>query len=385
MTARLDQAEILTLVCPDWRELEHPLRIPDPFALWPVGDQAILFHWFDYALDNGYKHVRVLVADRPDRVRQAVRQATLWPIVLEVVTVSKVTSDDGMLVNTLPGGVVPPEFNGEWDVISHWRAIENDWLASMNSSALEMNLSVGRLCRIHPTAKLIPPYFIGDYVAIGPEAVIGPNAVVGSGCLVAENTIVRESRLMPHSFLGAHLTMENSVLFGGVLFNEKNQARVERMESFIADTTLAPNDKVSWGERLTALGWWLRFRFKLCLGAPMKSSKVTLNGKQYLSQARAPLWLKRLPHLWEVACGRMRLFGPLPRSEEELEQLPAEWQSILREATPGAIAYSDCLGIHDTTDPSEALHAVYQVTHEQQTRAQCDRFLQQLTHHEGIQ
>ncbi|WP_309383903.1 hypothetical protein [Cerasicoccus frondis] len=375
--------DTLTLVCPDWRQQEFPLRLPDPFVLWPVGDQPLLYHWFDHALDQGFKHVRILAADRPNRVRDAVKQATLWPITIEVTTVSKTSAQDGELMRGLPNqnALVAPQ--DEWELLNYWQHMDNTWLASANDEALDVSLSVGRLCRIHPTAILNPPYLIGDHVAVGPGAVIGPNAILGNDSLVAENTIVRNARVMPHTFLGAHLTLENAVLFGRVLYNSKHKARVERIESFIADSITPTATRTPWKERITAFGWWLRFRLRLCLGLPENSPQISRNDQRYPGLAQAPLWAARLPRLWAAACGRMRLFGPLPRSDEQLESLPPEWQAILRDATPGAIAYSDCLGCHDPTDPSEALHAVYQITHPEQTNPQCRYFLQQLTHQQG--
>ncbi len=357
------------------------MRLPDPFVLWPVGDQPLLYHWFDYALDQGYKHVRVSVADRPHRVREAVKEATLWPIIIEVVTVSQADASHGKVMSGLPDGEAPDGFASEWELMDHWQALDRAWLESTNDEDLDVNLSVGRLCRIHPSVKLNPPYLIGDYVAIGPGSVIGPNAVVGSGSLVAEDTVVRDARLMPHSFLGAHLTLENAILYGRVLYSCKNRARLERIESFIADSIAPPDNQVPWSERWAALWYWFKFRSLLYFGLPSHDARIALNGTSYPGPASLPLWLERLPWLWEAACGRMRLYGPLPRSDEQLDALPPDWQSILREAKPGAIAYSDCLGCHDPDDPTEALHAVYQVTHPEHTRTQCAIYLQQLTHH----
>ncbi|WP_309400711.1 hypothetical protein [Cerasicoccus maritimus] len=384
MNASLPATEILTLVCPDWRQQEFQLRLADPFVLWPIGDQPLLYHWFDHALDQGYKHVRILASDRANRVREAVQQATLWPISIEVVTTSQPDSHAGALMHGLPeqNALLTPK--DEWELLGYWIHLDKTWLAASQSKALDINLSVGRLCRIHPSVKLIPPYLIGDHVAIGPGATIGPNAVLGNGSMIAESTIVRSARVMPHSFLGAHLTLENSILLGGVLYNHKNKARIERIDSFIADSTQhASSQKTPCRERIKAFGWWLRFRTKLLFGLPNHSPQITLSDHRYPGISETPLWAARLPRLWEAACGRMRLFGPLPRSDEQLEALPIEWQSILREATPGAFAYSDCLGCHHTEDPAEALHAVYQITHPEQTTSQCEYFIQQLTHHQG--
>jgi len=371
--------DTLTLVCPDWRELERSHQLPDPFVLWPVGDQPLLYHWFDYALDHGWKHVRILVADRPHRVREMVKEATLWPISFEVVTVSAVKADEGEWLGGLPGRSAPELPGDPWDLLDQWREMDHAWLDANADNELAERLSIGRACRIHPSAKLVAPYFIGDHVAIGPDCVVGPYAAIGSGSLVAEGTIVRRARLMPHGFLGAHLTLEQAILFGRVLFNCKHRARVERLDSFLADSTEIKDAKVPWSERLLAFSYWVKFRLKLCGGLPANGEEVPLGGQHYPGLAIAPRWAERIPRLWAAACGRMRLFGPLPRSDEQLSQLPEDWQAILRNAQPGAIAYSDCLGCHSPEDPAEALHAVYQATHPEQTTAQCRKFLQLLT------
>ncbi len=377
------RSDTLILVCPDWLELELPLQLPNPFVLWPVGDQPLLYHWFDYAQDQGYEKVQVRTTDRPDRVRRAVNRATLWPLQIECVTTSRVDADRGLCIHGLPE--CPPltaPANG-WDLLSHWLEMDKQWLKQQAGSQYNEALSIGRLCNIHPEANLVPPYFIGDQVSVGPGATIGPNAVLGTNSLVAEGSIVRNARLIDHSFLGAELTLENAILNGGVLYNCKHRARVNRIDSFLADSTRLKAKKPPLGERLLALYWWLRLRLKLAFGLPTQPGIPSPSGTTYPGLGRCPLWAQRLPWLWEAARGRMQLYGPLPRSREQLENLPADWQDILREAMPGAIAYSDCMDCHSPDDPMEGLHAVYQVTHPERTRPQCAFFLKNLTQMKG--
>lgn len=369
----------LNLVCPDWRDLEAPLQLPDPYVLWQVGDQPLLYHWFDYAQDKGYTHIHVYVSDRPARVRTAIENATLWPLDIECTTISCLNPDMGIVAESLPDMPLSPTPKNGWDLLDHWQRMDKRWLAILSSSEYDRYLSIGKLCRIHPSAQLEPPYFIGDQVSIGPDAIIGPNAILGNGAMVAEGSIVRNSRLMNHTFLGAELSLENSILNGGVLYQCKHRARVNRLESFLADSVTAKKEKPPLAERLQALWWWLKLRLRVCRKLPVEATTPGLNGQSVPGLAHTTLGIQRLPWLWEAFRGRMRLFGPLPRSEEQLAQLPSDWQAVIREALPGAIAYSDCLGCHSPHDPMEALHAVYQITHPERTAPQCALYLKSLS------
>ena len=46
-------AERLELVLPDWCEMDTVRRSPVPFALWTIGDQCLLHHWLDHAVNQG--------------------------------------------------------------------------------------------------------------------------------------------------------------------------------------------------------------------------------------------------------------------------------------------------------------------------------------------
>ena len=371
---------VLRLRCPDWSRMEHDLHFSKPFVLWPVGDQALLYHWFDHALDQGYEKVVVEVCDRPHEVRQAVEAATLWPLQIDVRTVSELgDAEGGCWVDALPGQGDPEQLpDSGWQLLDYWFSLQTQWLDHMVHFDQALGFAIGRYCRIHPTAKLVPPYYLGNQVAIGPGAEVGPYAVVGEGSIIAEGTLVQYSHIVARSYLGPQLSLRHSVLHGGIILNRSNCVRLGRLESFIAGAVDEDPGKPPFRERLEALGWWLRFRLKgLC--APRSQGLVTLhNGLKVPAEAPVPLWYQRFPLLGEVIRGRMRLYGPLPRTAAQLESLDRQWQSILRDAPAGIISYADCMGCHHPDDPEEALHAVYQATHPDPTREHCRNYLHSL-------
>ncbi|MGE9293384.1 MAG: hypothetical protein ACQKBW_07210 [Puniceicoccales bacterium] len=370
----------LRLLCPDWSQIEHELHLREPFVLWPVGDQPLLYHWFDHALDQGYDRVVVVVLDRPNDVRRAVAAATLWPLPIEVSTVSHFDDNpDGVWVDTMPGQGDPEQQPADgWELLDYWFSLQMQWLDHMVHYDHGMGFALGRYCRIHPTAELVPPYYLGNQVAIGPGAQIGPYAVIGEGSIISEGTQVQNAQVMPHSYLGPQLSLKHSILTGGIIINRNNRVRLDRLESFIAGSVDADQTKPPMAERLEAFGWWLRFRLKsMC--APRTQGALRLHTGQVIrGEAAAPLWLRRMPQLREVVRGRMRLYGPLPRTKAQLDRLDPQWQSILRDAPAGVFSYADCLGCHHPEDPEEGLHAVYQATHPEPTREQCRGFLHSL-------
>ena len=66
-----------------------------------------------------------------------------------------------------------------------------------------------------------------------------------------------------------------------------------------------------------------------------------------------------LPLVWQ---GKLRLYGVLPRTSEQLDALDADWRGALRHSPAGVFSYADCQGCHSPGDPEEALHAVYQAS-----------------------
>ena len=67
----------LRLALPDWQHLDDVYRSKLPFALWKVGEQPLLHHWLDYAVDEDAERVVLLCGDRPAEVRVAMEQAEL--------------------------------------------------------------------------------------------------------------------------------------------------------------------------------------------------------------------------------------------------------------------------------------------------------------------
>jgi len=353
-------AGTLDLLLPDSAAIDTVRRHPLPFPLWIIGDQCLLYHWFDHAVNEGFEHVRIHVTDRPAAIRQAVKAATLWPIRLEVVTLrsAEEAPSGATTVSGLPGSNGSDVPTDEWALLDHARNLGTDWLEDLQADPAHDLLRIGASCRIHPGALLFPPYFIGDNVFIGPGCEIGPNAIIGSGSMLAGANRVVRSEIAPHTFLGPMTALEDCLLDGGVLFNRRHRARIDRLDSHLSSSLLPDARRTSptWQERRLARQIAKR------LGPAVQADTIQLHDGHSIPGGLPEELTTRVRWLGEVARGKMRLFGVLPRTRAEMDRLPPEWRSALEHAPIGVFSYADCHGCHTPADPDEALHAVYQAS-----------------------
>lgn len=370
-----------TYALPDWGRIDTVWRRAKPFVLWKVGEQCLLYHWLDEAVNQGIEKVVLLVADRPADVRRAMEEATLWPLDWEVRPVRNPAQEiyDDWL-DRLPGDppITVPEDG--WALIRHWSALEQSWLMRFQQeiAAMSLDLGIGRGCDIHPQAQLKPPYWIGDYVSIGPRCIIGPGAVIGDGAMVGAGAKVANSHIGDGTYLGQETDLVDAVLEGATLLNLRHQARVDRLEAFIASgvTPQAKADKPTWSERWLALRLWWHWRNTS--PCHRKHTFTGFDGRQWTLGKEGHLSSVRRTLLKMVWLGKMRLFGPLPRPAADLEALPDGFADPIRHAPPGAFSYADCMGATPGS-MEEALHTAFMLTDTSgQSADVCRRWLEKL-------
>ncbi|MEI6655624.1 MAG: hypothetical protein WCP45_12715 [Verrucomicrobiota bacterium] len=400
-------AEHLELVLPDWCEMDTVRRSPVPFALWTIGDQCLLHHWLDHAVNQGVSSVHVFAADRPAVVRRLLDESSLWPVKIDFTAIATTAAAPATAIHVdwLPGAAAPPNTvcldiagtgqekgggqnaratdgpgilpaasniitgakstglaappaptNG-WELIARAAAMEQAWLERMAAAPDYHLVSIGYSCKIHPAATLIAPYFIGDNVFIGPGCEIGPYAVIGSGSMIAGANCVAHSHVAADSFLGPVTALDHCLLDHGILFNLKHQVRLDQIESHLVASLDKPACLVPLKDRLCAVLLYLR------LGAPAASTRsfVTIDGRTLPGDPAAGLSNRAawLPLVWQ---GKLPLYGVLPRTTEQLDGLVGDWRDVLRHAPIGVFSYADSQGCHTPADPEEAVHAVYQAT-----------------------
>lgn len=355
----------LTLSLPDWLHIDGILNSHLPFALWTIGDQPLLYHWLDYAVNQDYDRIVVYVIDRPALIRQALANATLWPLEWEVRAVHSYNDlPIDCMAHHLPEALHREiHLQNGWDLLDYWMQLQREWLnktfAHTNDLQAQM-LGIGRFCSIHPSATLQQPVFMGDYVHIGPDCTVGPYAVIGNGAVLQGPSHVEQSIIAPHTFLSGHTELKSCYLEGGKLFQLKHRVHLASIDSFIAGSLqdLPEEQKPPLLERLEAFYLWTKASFQnLFLPQSTPQSFTNHQGLHFKTYTNGNRLCQRRDWLWMVVKGKIRLIGILPRSQEDLQNISHDWQKILTTAPVGVFSYADCHSLDE-----EGLHAVYQAT-----------------------
>jgi len=372
------EKKVWKLALPDWGELDTVWKNPMPFALWTVGEQALVFHWLDAAVDKDFDHIIFYVADRPSAVREALDNAQMWPVTWEIKAVAELDPNNyETVVNRLPSGEKPIDFMPEdgWSLIKYWRALENEWLEIFYKETEKYGqlVAIGKHCEISSRAQLIPPYWVGDFVSIGPGSSVGPNVVIEDGCVLEGGNKLNNAHLGHHTYLGPEIDLDNASMFRNQLLNLKYNARVDNLEPFLAGdvgsgVVTKNSNKPKWNERIIALLVLLSWR---ALGQKAQTYFVGIDGQNW-PQIDGTEFKDRAVWLKLVVKGKMRLFGVTPRAESALESITDEWSHLLREAPVGAFSYADLTSSNEVGSFEEAMHCIYQITGDSE---RCERLL----------
>lgn len=355
----------IKLVAPDFAALDTAGRRSDPAILWPVGGQPFAAHWMDYAVRLGCKKVILHAVDRPAEVRASLGSGAAWSLHLEIL--SDAAPSDAIAMVGLPGEMPPTAPTTPAELLEWWFALNSRWLAGRDPAAVSIDQFrqggwIGPRVRIHPSALLKPPFWIGAGSEIGADCRLGPDALIGPGCLLEKDVHVENSLVLPRTFLGRHLDLHARIVDGGTVLDRATATRVAIADKFIASTLGPAGERVPWHERFSAALLWLPAALlALGAGAPVLRT-VRLPGGNRLNLAtrpRGPLLARRSAWLRLVVSGQLRLVGILPR--EIVADLLPENRRLLEDALPGVFALSDVHGVHSTEEPEESVHALYQI------------------------
>ncbi|SRR5579862_1093393 len=368
-----DTSKIWKLAAPDFSALDSIWRNPLPFVLWPVGMQPLLAHWMDEAVRRGFDEVEVYVADRPTAVRVALEEGVYWSRPVRVIPVAGEADApaDAECVDRLPN-TPADKFSGDARaLLQRWFELQTTWMAGRDGGEVSLERQVeggwiGHHASVHPQAKLTAPFWIGPNAQIGPRCRVGPNAIIAENSILGEDVEVEEACVLANTYLGHHTRLCHALADGGALVDWARGCRVdigesfvmrpvkrqscgpgllERAAAFIAYGMLAPFAKL-WNRA----GWTSRE-----IVVPQSGAAIPL-----LTGSGGPLWARRWPWLWEIARGRFRWIGILPRDAEHWKSIPSEVLSQLQSCCFGMFSLADLHGCHDPSDPEESIHAIYQ-------------------------
>lgn len=228
--------------------------------------------------------------------------------------------------------------------------------------------------RIHPSARLIQPLYLGDRVKVEAGATIGPNVVVSCDCLIGSGSALKDTLVFPRSFVGESLELDGCVVNQNQLVNVRLDTSVAVTDSFllgdVTETTFRNAMRkigsqlcaglllliflpliaaIAVYRSLTRPGPLLHDREVVRLPAEeQESSWQMYRLKSFASAeelAAASSWgdflLRFLPGLINVLQGDLCLVGMPPRSEAEIRALDPDWRHLYLGKFAGLIGEAD--------------------------------------------
>ena len=361
------------LVAPDWAPLDTIWRSPQPFLLWPVCEKPLLSYWLDEAVRAGVESVSIEAVDRPHLVRQWLDQRDMWSRAIEVrSTPGGGEGRELFLLESLPAMVKPASVHCASDLMKHWYELQVEALRRRASGMVHLDQEYRPGIWFGPGAGaaddvvFTPPCWVGSHARIGPGCRIGPHAFIGTGVFLDEDVEVAESVVCADTYVGSHTSLKRMAAQGGLLMDFERGIGVEVVDEFVLAPLGSSPASPPWLERMLAglvsipMEWIARLFNR---GAESRETTFQLGRSQSLnlrSYSRGPLCLRRSGWLRQVAAGKMRLVGVLPRTAEDWKSLSPDARSALEQAPVGVFALSDLYHCHSSRQPDEWMHAAFQ-------------------------
>lgn len=254
--------------------------------------------------------------------------------------------------------------------------LKREFPVVLDASEVEPGIFLSRNVVIHPTAEIQAPFYAGPDVEIEKYCQIGPAVAISKRTHIGQRCQITHTQIGPDSWIGESLDIHESVVFRGIIWSSKHQARMTIFDAVILSQGAAPwkwsTAMASLLERSLALLLWL---LMLPVWVPMTlwswgsaSLRKPLDLVQPdISHMAIPTvtytsWLNAhpgtrgwqhlvgfvLPNLGGVLAGRWFLLGARPRSLEEWSLLPASHQRWLATKPSGLIQEEWLLNIQKT-------------------------------------
>jgi NDP-sugar pyrophosphorylase family protein len=228
------------LICPGERPAVAFLAQSLPLVGVPVLGESLLAHWMFHLASKGASDVLILATDRPEVVRFVVGDGSRWGLRAQVQSeLNELTPEQAVsrfvtpeisldqalqnvsVVDHLPAFKHLPLFKSYAD---YYKAALN-WMphvAGCGRPGLreqQEGIWLGRRTHVAPSARLIAPCWLGDYVRVGPNALIGPNTVLESGVVVESAAEISSSIVGQDTFVGKLVRIQDSIAWGNTLIH----------------------------------------------------------------------------------------------------------------------------------------------------------------------
>lgn len=246
---------------------------------------------------------------------------------------------------------------------------------SISGRRVQQGIWIGRNSNVHPEAQLIPPVFIGENCSISRGAEVGPEVVLGSDIMIDEDASVANSTILDGSYIGQLVNVDYRVVNKALMIDVNSGDSVYITDEHLLSKTYQDIDESSLSRVFDVVAALFIILFTLPFSLPTSLLLLITTGQVFTSSPyvhRAPgepgesrprknipynlyqfqtrnkkgqhnwmgKWLEqsdlhRLPHLWNVLKGELRIVGVKPLTAEENEKVLEDWQEKRYDAHPG--------------------------------------------------
>lgn len=248
----------------------------------------------------------------------------------------------------------------------------------LSGKEVEEGIWISRNVSLHPTAKVLPPVYIGENCQIDGGTQLGPFAVIGHNCVVGGGCTATKAVVFPGSYVGEGLELNEVLVDKNRLVNVRMGVVVALTDQFIlgglspkigGNPLLALLSRLAGGVLLLLLwpimlltaaalrvfrkgpvlfkrrvvrlpaaadaGDWATFeQWSFCDHNEKKSARNV----QKVRSGIADFLLRFIPGLLNVVRGEMRLVGVAPRTAAEIAELNEDWKELYLRAKAGLIS-----------------------------------------------
>lgn len=377
------------------KDAQHPFQVIRPLA-HTLGDEQVVFALGDSLPEIDHTWFQKPNRDIPILFIYPNRRWSGWGI-LPAQTLEKIPKN--LVEEDLIGSL-----NGRYEAIcvkpfldvhslhalkeSNIRFLTSEHVSSVfptSARLVEPGVWISRGVSLHPTAKIIPPVYIGEFCQINKEAIVGPNTIIDDYCIIDEGSDVVNSLICKRSYIGEGLNVDNCIIDRNLLISLELDAHVTIRDDFIIGES-CPKLPFSWllnlFERALAavllvvlsplyliMQWNHHLRAENMLLLPSDHDAVlwetfkweTFEINAGLTPSAFHRCFSRLPLLKGVVRGDIHFVGVAPRTPQDVAKMPSDWRKLYMSSKVGIITVHD-LEEHESTNAdrcyaSESLYA----------------------------
>jgi NDP-sugar pyrophosphorylase family protein len=247
---------------------------------------------------------------------------------------------------------------------------------SVEGRELREGVWIGHDSNVHPMARLRPPVYIANncYVRKGVE--LGPHAIIGSNVIIDEDATIANSTVLDHTYIGPLVNLESRVVNKKMLIDVNTNETVYVSDQHLLSGTYSAIEDSGLAHLVEVIVAFLAIILSLPLSLIVSLLLLVSGGRVFRWYPRIhmspsdpgappqepeyrsfkllrfatrdsrgkPGWigkvverweLYRLPELWNIIKGDIRLVGVKPLSPEENSLVKEAWQKTRYEISPG--------------------------------------------------